>query len=154
MTTAISDIHDELHTIVATALTGKGYSIIPNAYIAPDNAGLLLKKGYGIAVGPGTNTQRTLAGKLSFQRDFQVFLTALIPATSNNYDARFTAEKTILEDFALVLLAIEQAPSLNENSATSVLLNDGGLEYLEGDRDKYYLIESTVTVEYVENVNC
>jgi len=152
--TAISDIHDELHSVVATALTGKSYSIIPNAYITPDNAGLLLRKGYGIAIGAGNNTERVLGGKLSYQRDFQVFLTRELLTTSSNVEARQDVEKAILEDYTLVLKAIEEQPTLNGNAAKAVIITDGGLEYLEGDRDRYFLIEATVTVEYFETITC
>ena len=151
---AISDIHDELHNIVSTALAGKSYNVIPNAYIAPENAGLLLKKGYGVSIGPGNNTARKLGGRRSYARDFQVFLTRLIPATSNDSTTRQNTEKNILEDFELVVDALEEAPNLNGNAALAQILSDGGLEYLEGDRDKYFLIEATVTVEYFNNISC
>ena len=153
MATAISSIHDELHTVVAAALPA-GYRLIPNAYITPENVGLYLRQGYGIAVGPGNNTERIIGGKKSYQRDFQVFLTRELMTTSTNTEARQTVEKQILEDFDTVLKAIEENPTLNGNAGKTVLINDGGLEYLESDRAKYFLIETTVTVEYLENVNC
>jgi hypothetical protein len=140
--------------MVSTALTGLNYTVVPNSYIAPENAGLLLKKGYGIAVGPGANTERVLGGQRSYARDFLIFLTRLIPATSNNVDARQDTEKAILEDYELIVEAIEEAPNINGKAVLAALISDGGLEYLEGDRDKYFLIETTVTVEYFNNISC
>lgn len=146
----ISDIYDGLHTLISGTLTS--YTQLTNPYQREDNSNLFLEKGYGLAVSSGVNTNRKIGGKKSYQRSFLLVLTNLLPVTTHDTDAKETAEKALLEDHASLITAFEQNPTLTNNAALSIALNDDGIEFLDADRMKYISLEIDITVEYFENI--
>jgi len=146
----ISDIYDALDSLISTALPA--YTKLPNAYDLEENPELFLKRGYGIAIGSGENTKRELGCRLSYLRQFTIGLIKQITTTDTNTAARVALEKAIIEDHYLVLKALENDVDLNETSNITILPNDNGIEYLEGETNKYFLVTITVTSEYSENL--
>jgi len=151
MATKITTIYNALETLLGTALTG--YIKMPDPYEVADNPELFLTKGYGIAVGPGVNTNRFTGCKKSFEREFTIILSNLVSTTETNADQREELEKSLLEDQYKIWNAIETDADLSGNTMLTVMLADGGIEYLEiGDDNpsKYILMEISVTAEYSE----
>ena len=147
----ISTVYDAMYTLLSSNLTG--YTQIPNPYNSEQNSMLFLNKGYGLVVGTGDNTQRfATCDKKSYAREFTIVLVNQYIATEHDTDAKETAEKALLEDHATLITAIEQDADLGGNAATHLSISDGGIDFLEGDREKYIMLELIVNVEYFENI--
>lgn len=146
----ISQIHDALISLIAGQLST--YIKLPNPYFIRDNNELFLKKGYGVAVGTGTRTDRLLSCQFSWQRDFHVVLTQLVTTTDSNTTQRETIVKNLLEDHTLVIEQIEKNTSLNGLCIRSEVVSDTGIQYLEGETGRYFVIEIDVVTEYLKDL--
>ena len=147
---AITNIYNVLETMIETALPT--YSKIPNPYVVEDNPELLMETGYGLAIGPGNNTERLVGCKKTYEREFVIVLINEVTTTDTNLDQREALEKSIVEDHYKVFSAIEVDPDLGGYAVKGVLLNDSGIQYLDTGIQKYILIEISVTAEYFENL--
>lgn len=147
----ISTIREDLETIIDGLLTG--YQKIPNPYELEKISNVILRKGYGIAFGPGANTNRQLGCQLSVDREFAIILTREVAATEHNAEARETVEKSIFEDQYLIIKAIEKdADLLGSSAANARYVSDNGLEYVGLENSRYFVLVSNFSTEYFENL--
>jgi len=146
----ISTIYDNLVVAVNGSLTD--YDQITNPYAPDENCELFLDKGFGIAFGPGANSERQLGCKISIKRTFDVMLINLCGTTENNLDDIENFQKTMHEDQFLIIKALENDSDLSTSAAQIKFVDDNGLEFLETDRNKFFLLQSTFMVEYFENL--
>jgi hypothetical protein len=149
MTSAISNVYGALETFVSGQLTA--YRRIPNGYAIEDNSELILTKGWALTVGPGQNSNRFAGCKHSTARQFIITLTNQASAAEHNLTGRKSEELSILEDAYKLRKAIESDPDLATTVAIATWADDSGIEYLEGDRYRFYRISLTFNVEYIEN---
>jgi hypothetical protein len=150
MTTKVTSVYDALVTLIGTTLST--YTKIINPYIPEDNSELFLVKGYGVGFGNGENTERQLSCKLSVLRTFKVILVNQVVLTDHDELGHASLEKTILEDSIKILSALETNTTLNGNAIKSIYRTDSGIEFLEGDRSKYLLLEIDIECEYFEDL--
>lgn len=148
--TQISTIYDAIDTLIQTQLTT--YTRIPNPYDPPENASLLLRRGYGIGVADGANTERQVGCSLSIARIFQILLINQITTTDHNMSARETIEKNLMEDQYKIVKAFEQNPSLSASTMKVKYISDTGLEFLETDDQKYFIVTTAFEAEYLETI--
>lgn len=146
----ISQIHDAIVSIVATQLSN--YKKLPNPYFAQDNNELYLSKGFGVAVGAGNRTDRLLSCQFSWQRNFTLVLTQLVGTTEHNTSQREVIVKSLLEDHTKVIEAIEKDSSLNGLCIRSEVFSDTGVQFLEGNSGRYFLIEIDIITEYLKDL--
>jgi hypothetical protein len=146
----ITEIRDNLQTLIETALPGMVQ--IPNPYELEKTANIILRKGYGIAFGPATNTERQLGCQLSIEREFAVILTKEVTATDHDSSGREAIEKAIFEEQYLLIKAIEQSPDLSGSASRARYLSDNGLEYVGLENSRYFVLQSTFACEYFEQL--
>lgn len=147
----ISEIREQLETLIEAAITG--YKQIPNPYEIEKTANVILRKGYGIAFGPATNTERQLSCQLSVDREFSIILTREVATTEHNNAGRETIEKAIFEDQYLLIKAIEKDSDLATKASRARYVSDNGLEYVGLENSRYFVLISTFATEYFENLN-
>jgi len=147
--TVVSDIFDALDSLLDSTLSD--YQEFPNPYALESNADRILKKGYGFAYGPGTNSNRLVGCKHTFVQEFIVVLTNEINTTDHNLSAFKNIQKAIMEDVNSVFLAIENDEDINGTAVKAIYTSHGGLEIPEGDRDRYLSVEMSVEVEFFQN---
>lgn len=147
--TKISDIYDALVTVVSTELPD--YMRFPNPYVIDTNTFLHQRAGFGISIGPGTDTQRYLGCLVTWQRDFTITLVRQVLTTQNNTAIRADLEKEILDDHDKLRKAIYLSNTLSGNAIKSTLIADSGLNFIDGDRLKFLALEMTVQIEYEES---
>lgn len=145
----ISDIHAAWITKIEATLTS--YVRIPDPYDPEKNNALILNKGYGLGMGPASNTNRLANPKMSIAREFFVVLTNKITTTESNASARGTIEKGLMEDHFTLVKAIEADPTLGGVCTISRYISDGGLEFVSGTRAKHFLVEIVFESEYFES---
>jgi hypothetical protein len=150
MPTKIDDIKEAINTKLATALTG--YKRIPNPYSLVDVPSIILNKSYGVVVGSGTNTQRYVGCLTSWEREFIIGIVTQITKTENDTEGREGIEIDILDAHRAVLQSFETDPSMSGVVIKAIVLNDGGLNYIDGPKGKYLAMELVLGVEYQEQL--
>ena len=147
--TSISNIRAALETMIDGVVTG--YTKIANPYELEKISNVILRKGYGIAFGPGANTNRELC-QMSVDREFSVVLTREVAATEHDADGRETVEKAIFEDQHLIIKAIEADASVGGTASRGRYISDGGIEYVGIENSRYYALVSNFAIEYFEQL--
>jgi hypothetical protein len=146
----ITDIYNAWVALITAELPS--YRRLPNPYAADANANVILNKGFGIAVGGGTNTERNLGCKLSISRDFGIILTKQIAKTDHDTSGRADQEKALFEDQYALIKAVEQDPDLGGTAAKAYYVSDGGLEILDLETGRYFVLATQFNVEYFETL--
>lgn len=149
--TVEADIRTNLIAVMTANLSG--YNRIANPYQVENNPEILLKKAYGIGFGPAVNTQRTGSCDILWkEREIQLPFINQITTTDSNRDGFESLEDAIFADQLLLIKALELDPQLSEIVVHCTWTADDGLEYLETDRNKYFLLNNILTVEYTETL--
>lgn len=152
MAARVNDIYDAWIAVIESTLPG--YSRLADPYNPTENVNLILKKGYGIGFGAGVNTERLTKPKMSTVREFNVLLTNQITATESNATARAELEKALFEDHAALVKAVEASASLNDGTLcyTTKWVSDTGVDFIDGERAKYFALELIFESEYFETL--
>ena len=148
----ISDGYDAVLARIQVVLSteANGYFRLPNPYKPEENGEDRLKKGYGIALGAAVNSNRFVNCSFSVARQFQIILTRKYVALENDAVRKADAEKALFEDLNLLINDFEQDISVNGNTMYTRYEADGGIEYVQGDTDKFIMLRTTFVMEYVE----
>lgn len=149
MTTKVEQVYDALTTLCENTLTG--YKRFPNPYSLDANTFLHLKDGFGVAIGNGSDTERFLGCEVTWQRNFIVTLVKQITTTQNNLAKREIIEVDILNDHDKLMKAIYRDNSLGGKAIKSIVTDDGGVNFIDGDRLKFLAMEINVVVEYADS---
>lgn len=146
----VSDVYQAYLTKIGTLLPS--HSRLSNPYKPDENPSILIKQGYGLQLGPGTNTNRNMGCSLSVRREFTVVITRLYLAREDDGAAKAVTEKQLLEDAVLIQLDVERDPTINSTATSSFYISDGGIEYVSNDTDRFLKTEIKFESEYFENL--
>lgn len=146
----ISSIHDAIVAAVTSVLPT--HHQLTNPYDPSDNNELYLTRGFGVGVGPGLRTDRNLSCQASWERSFSVLLTRQVTATDHNTTAQETIVKDLLEDHFLIFEELEKETTLSQLCIKSQVEADTGIEFVETDRSRYYLMQLDLITEYTEDL--
>lgn len=147
--TAISNIYDKAVDIIeATVPT---YTRIPNPYVYDANGFIYVKKGFGLAIGPGVDTERYVGCLVTWQRSFTVTIIQQMIAMQNNTGAREVIEKDLLDDHDKLRKAFYNNSTLDGLAIKSTVTSDSGVIFIDADRLKFIAIELNLEIEYQEN---
>jgi hypothetical protein len=149
MSTTFNNVYDDLRTILSTVLSGR--TELNNPYFIEDDSDIMFDNAWTVSVGAAQNTDRFVCGKATMRREFILTLANRYFAPSRDISARITAEKTIVNAQLDVIKYIEASPQ-TVNILQMRYEGDNGLEFLEGDRFGFLILQSTITVEYLENL--
>lgn len=146
--TKIAEIYDAIIAKIAAKLPS--FQRVPNPYALDENTAILLRKAYGLAIGPGTNTERYVGCLVTWQRDYTIGLIHQVVNTENDTLGRAMIEKDIIDAHREILLGFETDSTLGGKAIKAVVSSDGGIDYIQGNQSKYLALEITLTVEYQE----
>lgn len=147
----ISTIYDALIARLVAVLPSD-YHRLTNPYDIEDNNELYLTKGYGVAVGPGSRTDRLVSCQKSFERSFSIALTRQITTTDHNISDNEDIQKALLEDHFTVFSDLEKETTLSAICIKSEVDGDEGIEFVNLDVSRYYLMQIIVNTEYLEDL--
>lgn len=158
MPTKISQIFDALKAIVVAELPSgaTGYKQIPNPYIPDANSQLLLKRGYGIGIGPAEPKVLELCPKYGMERIFSIILVNVVTSQENDGPGFETLQKALLEDWHLLRKALESEVTLATNPPVCIkndFVSDSGIIALSGEQGKFISISGDWSVIYRENLD-
>jgi hypothetical protein len=146
----VTDIYNQIVTIVSAEIpTAKR---IPNPYSVLSNPATYLRYGYGVVIGPGTNTERYVGCVASWERDYTIVIVKQVFTTEHDTQGRVDNELSLDEERSLIYKAIEKNPSLNQTCVKGVVVSDSGIEYEEAESSKFVAIALSISVEYHENL--
>lgn len=132
-----------------------GWYQMANPYQVEQNTLATHDKGWGIALGPGSNTNRNLSCKLSINRTITVTFLRRRYANEMDIVPKETAEKQILEDQYILIKDFEKAPALN-NSTSGITRfqydSDGGIENVFEGNEAFIKLATTYNLEYFEHL--
>lgn len=147
----ISNAYDALLTRLDTLYPSlSGWNRLPNPYKPEENTELFLRQGYGVAMGPGQNTNRQVNCKFSVSRDMVVILTRKYDALENDAVGKAVTEKQLFEDQYALINDLEQDISINGQTMYTRYISDGGIEYVRGDTDRFLILRTVFSLEYME----
>ena len=147
----IQEIYDALIVVIAGQLPD--YTRLPNPYAVEENTFLHMRSGFGVSIGPGTDTERYLGCLVTWQRDFTITLVRQVFTTQNNTALRVDLEKDILDDHDNLMKAVYNNSTLSGKAIKTTAIADSGLSFIDGERLKFLAMEITVQVEYEDNPN-
>lgn len=153
MATKISQIFDALKAYVVAELPT--YAQIPNPYIPDANSQLLLKKGFGIGVGPAEAKVVELCPKYGMDRIFSIILVAIVTSTENDGPGFETLQKAMLEDWHLIRKKLESEVTLGVPPLCikNDFISDSGIIALTSEQGKFISISGDWSVVYRENLD-
>lgn len=130
-------------------------SRLPNPYKPEENSELLVKKGWGLCLDAGVNTNRQVNCSLTIERNIRVVLTQKSYAREMDTQAKASAEKELMEAQFLVIQDFERNPTTTPDLyvAKFVYLSDSGIQFVFTEKDNFLLLDTTFTLEYFEEVN-
>lgn len=146
----VADISDAIVALLSSSLTG--FARIPNPYNITENVALILKKSFGVAIGPGVNTQRYVGCLVSWERNYTISIITQVVNTENDVTGRFNVEKDMIDRHRDVLLAFENDSTLGGNCIKAVITDDSGIQYIDGQQGKFLAVEIALAVEYQESL--
>lgn len=127
-----------------------GYTRLPNPYNIEDNTEIKLRKGYGIALLAGENTNRQVNCKFSVKRTMEIVLTRLYTQREENALTHAAVEKALFEDQFKLINDFEQDISINGTTMYTRWETDGGLEYVSGETGRFLMLKTQFSLEYLE----
>jgi len=145
----VSTVYDALTAVISGQLTS--HTQLPNPYEVDKNTYLHLNKGFGVAVGPGADTERYVGCLITWQQAYSVILVRRIITTQNNLTVRQSIEKDVLEDWDLVRKACYNNNTLGGEVIKTTVTDHGGINFIDADTLKFLALEMQVVVEYQED---
>jgi len=149
----ISTAYDAFVTRIETVLdvATNGHTRLSNPYKPDENNERLLVKGYGIVMGPGSNTNRQVNCKFSVSRQMEIVLTRQYFAREDDAVSKADTEKALFEDQYLLINDFEQDISINGQTMYTRWESDSGIEYVSSATDRFLMLRTTFSLEYLEN---
>ena len=130
--------------------SASGWVRLPNPYKPEENPDLYLKQGWGFVFGPASNTQRTVC-QITVERSVTIVLARKVDSLENDAVSKQATELQLLEDQFLLIQDLEQDSTINGTTMYTRWVEDGGLEYIRSETDKFLMVRTTVAIEYIEN---
>lgn len=125
---------------------------LPNPYKVNENTELYLRQGFGVALGPATNTNRELSCRISVGRDFSVVLSRKFYSIESNVSNKESVEKQLIEDQILLIRDFCDNSSLPGALGIVSYSSDSGIEYVFNEKDNFLVLNTVFTVEYFETI--
>lgn len=138
-----------IETVLGTV--AGGYKRLPNPYDVSENAELELRKGYGLAVLAGENTNRQVNCKISISRSIEVVLTRLYTGKIEDAPGRASLEQLLLEDQHKIINDLEQDISINGSTMYTRYVSDSGIEFASGVNGRFLMLKTQFSLEYLED---
>lgn len=149
----ISTAYDAIRARLAFLFTEDlQYFELANAYELTQNSDQFLRKGWGLAAGPGTNTNRCLSGTITVGRTFTVSLTRAMDSLDLDPDTKATTVKALLEDSYSVIQDIERTFRLDGNQFNVIFEGDSGVESVNGDNFWFISTKLNFSVEIFDTL--
>jgi hypothetical protein len=149
----LSTAYDAIITKIESVLTS--HERITNPYSLEQNSEKELTLGYGFAIGPALNSKREIGCNRYFvRRDMIISVTRKQFKKQLDVSGRSSVEKSLVEDFMSLVNSFEGFRNLGSVDVVNFeYQNDGGVEFVFGEKDNYVAIRGIFNLEYYELIN-
>lgn len=143
MTTIVSTAIEALITVIESKMTG--WHRLTNSNI-DENWDAFLKKGWGLVIGKGANTDRSNCG-VSYRRDYTIVISHEVYGGYKDYKLQLDSLKIILEAINTLAKSFGDDVTLHTSDGNCIVnvLGDSGVAAM--DDGKYWYTELNVTME-------
>lgn len=146
-----STAYDNLLSRLATLFPAvDGYKRLNNPYEPEQNPSIILAQGYGLAVGPGVQSNRQLSSIVTTSRTFSVVLTRAADATEHDDTRQDDRAKELLEDAREVVNSFEREVRLENLDLNVKYESDGGIESITPDDRSILVMKLQFVVDYFD----
>ena len=145
-----SSVYDAIITRCQAVYSSK--MRITNPYAISENPEQILSNGWGISIGPSTNTNRELTCKISIQSTFTLYLTKRSLSIELDVESRASIEKALKDDQLVFIQDLYQNTALPSVLDINAFVSDGGIETVFSGKDSFKLLSTNFTVEYFDNI--
>lgn len=145
---AITTIYDNALTLLAA--TFPDHQKMEQPYLPEMNDDMVLRRGYGITMGPAEHTNRAVDCYYSVRRSAFITLSVANHGTDRDAAIRETAEKLLMEDMVTLAKACDRDPALNQSCSYFRYSADSGVEFVVTDNDNFLMLRAEFSFEYLE----
>ena len=146
----ITDVFNNLVTFVGGELSD--HTRLNDPYNIEENPEMLLRKGWGIQIDDGVDTNRCISPEYYLGRTFTIVIVRESVAKDSDPVRRELSKLDLLEDLHILI-----AEAVSENTLYQVAVNfkyisDGGLQEVFVQDKPYNFIEANFLVEYSQTI--
>lgn len=146
----ITDVFNNLVTFVGGELID--HTRLNDPYNIEENPEMLLRKGWGIQIDDGVDTNRCISPEYYLGRTFTIVIVRESVAKDSDPVRRELSKLDLLEDLHILI-----AEAVSENTLYQVAVNfkyisDGGLQEVFVQDKPYNFIEANFLVEYSQTI--
>lgn len=148
----ISTAHDALLTRLQALYPS--HTRLTDPYDIQKNTDPVLKRGFGLAFGGLSNTNRQVSCQFSYAVDFIVTFTIIMRANESDIAAKTTAIKQLEEDSLLIIRDVQEEPTLSDSNSIAIasFLSSTAPASIFPDKDNYKKLDVTISVEIFEDL--
>lgn len=137
--------------MTTTFPTADGWSRLPNPYKPEENPEPFLRQGWGVSLGPAVSENLQICAQYDLNRSMVITLARKYEGTENDDAGKASSEIQLLEDQRRLINVLEQNASLTGTIMYTQYQGDDGLEYVRGETDRFLMIRTTVSFQYIES---
>lgn len=148
----ITIIYDKLREIIPTIVTGRAE--LPNPYSLINNPNLYLKKGWGLTIGEGVESEIGTYCDDFETRTFDIVLTDHLATLNNTHELMAAASKSLMENIRALknrFIDFDQL-TINESIEKISFVSSSGIEFLVSNEVSYLVASITIAIDYSEEI--
>lgn len=147
----ISTVYAALVTRIEAVLTS--HTRLGDPYTLEQNKSVWLKKGWGLAIGEGVNTNQFLSNKVRIDSVFNIPITRKYYAKEDNADLKSVTELQILEDIQLLVADFHTNSTLTTATNHVNFIGRGPMEPVFDGKDQFLACRMEIAVNVIETLS-
>lgn len=146
----ITTVFNNLVTFMSTNLSD--HFRLNDPYNIEENPEQYLRKGWGIQVDDGVDTNRCISPEYYLGRTFTLVVVRESLAKDSDPARRESSKLDLLEDLHILIAAAVTENTLYESAVNFKYISDGGLQEVFVNDKPYNFIEANFLVEYSQTI--
>ena len=146
----ITTVFNNLVTFMSTNLSD--HFRLNDPYNIEENPEQYLRKGWGIQVDDGVDTNRCISPEYYLGRTFTLVVVRESLAKDSDPARRETSKLDLLEDLHILIAAAVTENTLYQSAVNFKYISDGGLQEVFVNDKPYNFIEANFLVEYSQTI--
>jgi len=146
----ITDVFNNLVTFVGGELSD--HTRLNDPYNIEENPEMLLRKGWGIQIDDGVDTNRCISPEYYLGRTFTIVIVRESVAKDSDPVRRELSKLDLLEDLHILIAEAVSENTLYEIAVNFKYISDGGLQEVFVQDKPYNFIEANFLVEYSQTI--
>jgi len=146
----ITTVFNNLVTFMSTNLSD--HFRLNDPYNIEENPEQYLRKGWGIQVDDGVDTNRCISPEYYLGRTFTLVIVRESLAKDSDPARRETSKLDLLEDLHILIAAAVTENTLYQSAVNFKYISDGGLQEVFVNDKPYNFIEANFLVEYSQSI--